>query len=372
MSTKPIKIGCYSAFWGDSVEAAVQLANEASLDYLVADYLAEITMGIFAGKRLRRMGKPGVDYVSLFLDHTLPDILPQLSKTGTKLVTNAGALDPYGCKQAVEQLVDNLGLGGSFKVAVVLGDDLIGDNNPMPALSSFASLQSFSPSSPVNHTQDSDLMPGPDDGILALNAYLGAKGIAAALAEGANIIVTGRVVDSALVVGPLMHEYQWNMETTPQYYDLVASASLAGHIIECGCHSTGGNFTDWKKVVAAGGYSNMGYPIVEFNPAGDFVITKPEGTGGVVSPGTVAEQILYETMDPALYIMADVIVDLRQVRLKQIARDRVHVSGARGRQPTPWLKCCGIFINGYQAHGDILIAGHEAKQKKFLWEETGV
>ncbi|KAI8340716.1 hypothetical protein BC941DRAFT_467883 [Chlamydoabsidia padenii] len=361
-TTKPIKVGCYSAFWGDSIEAAIQLANEDTLDYLVADYLAEITMGIFAGNRYRRQDKPGIDYVSLFLTHTLPDILPRLAKTGTKLVTNAGALDPYGCKRAVENLLDKMGLV-HLKVAVVLGDDLVPKDTSLPVFSSFSSLQSFSPSSPINHTQDADTMPGPDDRILALNTYLGAKGIAAALAEGADIIVTGRVVDSALVVGPLMHEYQWDVNTTTNYYDLMASASLAGHIIECGCHSTGGNFTDWKKVVAAGGYANMGYPIIEFQPEGDFIVTKPDGTGGVVSPGTVAEQILYETMDPSLYIMADVIVDLRQVRLKQVGHDRVHVSGARGRQPTPWLKCCGIFVKGFQAHGDLLIAGDEAKQK---------
>ncbi|CAO3582780.1 unnamed protein product [Absidia cylindrospora] len=325
-----------------------------------------ITMGIFAGLRLRRQGKPGNDYVGLFLEHTLPDILPLISKNKTKLVTNAGALDPYGCKKAVEQLLEEMNLTG-LKVAVVAGDDLLDGKEAMPTLASFKSLQSFSPYSPVNHTLDSDQMPGEDDMLLALNAYLGAKGIAAALAQGADIVVTGRVVDSALVVGPLMHEYQWDLSRQSNYYDLLASASLAGHIIECGCHCTGGNFTDWKQVVAAGngGYSNMGYPIVEFERSGNFIITKPEGTGGVVSIGTVSEQILYETMDPALYIMADVIVDLRQVQLQQIARDRVHVSGTRGLKPTPWVKCCGIFINGYQAHGDVLIAGHEAKQKVY-------
>ncbi|KAI8085089.1 uncharacterized protein BX664DRAFT_338500 [Halteromyces radiatus] len=358
-----IKVGCYSAFWGDSNEAALQLVESqgASLDYLVADYLAEITMGIFAGKRLRRQGKPGDDYVGLFLTHTLPDILPQIINNKTKIVTNAGALDPYGCKRAVEQLIEDMQLT-KLKVAVVAGDDLLGNNST--TLQSFPELQSFSPLSSTQHTLEADRLPGQEDTLLALNAYLGAKGIAAALAQGADIVVTGRVVDSALVVGPLLYEYQWHPDT-PGYYDLLASASLAGHIIECGCHSTGGNFTDWKLVTQTegGGYANMGYPIVEFDHHGEFVVTKPDGTGGVVNPGTVSEQILYETMDPALYIMPDVIVDLRQVKLNQLSPNRVHVSGARGLKPTPWVKCCGIFIDGYQAHGDVLIAGHEAKQK---------
>ncbi|KAI8067915.1 hypothetical protein BC940DRAFT_299854 [Gongronella butleri] len=369
MSKNTVRIGCYSAFWGDSIEAAVQLVeSQPPLDYLTADYLAEITMGIFAAKRLRRGGEPGEDYVGLFVKDTLPDLLPTIAKTGTKIVTNAGALDPFTCKDAIEAVLKEQGLEDKIKVAIVVGDDLL-QGQAASMISDVQEqygnqLQSFSPLSTTQHTIEADRMPSDDHSIISLNAYLGAGGVAAALAQGAQIVITGRTVDSALTVGPLMHEFGWNPQD-PQYHNLLASASLAGHVIECGCHATGGNFTDWRLVTQAGhgGYSNMGYPIVEFDRAGHFTVTKPENTGGIVTPATVSEQILYETMDPARYIMPEVIVDLRQVKLEQVGQNRVKVTGTKGLPPTPWLKCCGIYIDTWQSSGDLFIAGEEAKEK---------
>ncbi|KAG0167403.1 hypothetical protein DFQ28_006901 [Apophysomyces sp. BC1034] len=366
-SVRPIRIGCYSAFWGDSPSAARQLVQHegANLDYLVADYLAEITMGILSARRQRRLmqGKEGqgVDYIDEFISLVLRQNLPAIAKNGTRVITNAGALDPVSCKAAIEVLLRKMNL--DLKVAAVVGDDVLVGKEAQ-TLASFGEVHPFSAVSAVKHDLDADRLPGRDEPIVSLNAYLGARAIARALDAGAQIVVTGRVVDSALVVGPLMHAYGWQPHLR-NYHDLLAAASLAGHIVECGCQSTGGNFTDWRLAADSpyGGYANMGYPIVEFLPTGDFVVTKPERTGGLVTPATVSEQILYEILDPALYLLPDVILDMRQVKLKQIGHNRVLVQGARGAKPTPWLKCSGIFMDGWKMSGELLVAGLEAKEK---------
>ncbi|KAG1054973.1 hypothetical protein G6F43_003040 [Rhizopus delemar] len=368
-SKHSIRIGCYSAFWGDSVAAAVQLVQHEgkNLDYLVADYLAEITMGILAARRQRRMmankAQAGVDYISEFLTLALAKILPDIARNGTRVITNAGALDPVACKKAIESMIEKMNIK-NVKVAAVWGDDVLIDKEEK-TLSAFEDTHPFSTLSTVNHSLDADRLPSKDEPIVSLNAYLGASGIAAALEEGAQIIVTGRVVDSALVVGPLIHEYGWKEGATEGYYDLLASASLAGHIIECGCQATGGNFTDWQLAAQSpyGGYANMGYPIVEFSQSGSFVVTKPEKTGGLVTPATVSEQMVYEILDPALYLLPDVILDMRQITLSQVGPNRVLVSGAKGLQPTPYLKCSGIFLDGYKISVELLIGGIDAKKK---------
>lgn len=324
-------------------------------------------MGILAALRQRRMMagkmKKGADYVAEFLSLVLRKILPDAIKNGTKIITNAGALDPIGCKEAIEKLLEELDIE-DIKVAAIVGDDLLADKEDK-TLGAFKGVHSFSSISVTDHTKDTDRLPDADEPLLSLNAYLGANAIAAALKDGAHIVVTGRVVDSALVVAPLIHEFGWDESTTPNYYNLLASASLAGHVIECGCHATGGNFTDWFLAAQSphGGYANMGYPIVEFDKLGSFVVTKPEKTGGLVSVATVSEQILYEILDPALYLLPDVILDMRQVKITQVAENRVLVSGAKGRKPTPFLKCSGIFLDGWKITGELLIGGGDARKK---------
>lgn len=324
-------------------------------------FAAEITMGVLALRK--SVNKQSVNYIDQFLKLVMKRLLPELIKNGTKVVTNAGALDPIGCKQAIEKLLGELGIDG-IKVAAVIGDDMM-DGKPMTTLDSFKNdIISFSPLSVTNLSLDADRLPVNNEPIISMNAYLGARGIAAALDAGAHIVVTGHIVDSAIVVGPLIHEFGWSESTRTNYHDLLASASLAGHIIECGCHATGGNVTDWKLAAFSphGGYSNMGYPIVEFQENGEFIVTKPKKTGGLVSTATVAEQILYEILDPALYILPDVVLDMRQVKLTQVGKDRVLVQGARGQKPTPFVKCCGIFIDGWVLHGQLIIGGSEAMQ----------
>lgn len=281
---KTLRIGCASAFWGDTNTAAAQLVEKGEIDYLVFDYLAEITMSILAAKRLKDVNE---GYASDFVEHVMAPLLPQLRERGIKVVANAGGVNPLACKKALETVAEQAGV--PLRVAVVLGDDLL------PRRKEFADCVELDRAAPGA----GDLSPsGTPAGasmppmLVSMNAYLGALPIARALAEGAEVVITGRCVDSAVVLGPLVHEFGWKEDQ----YDLLAAGSIAGHIIECGAQCTGGNFTDWELV--KDGYADMGFPIVEMRADGEFTVTKPAGTGGLVSVHTVLEQMLYEIGDP--------------------------------------------------------------------------
>ncbi|KAI3654162.1 hypothetical protein MP228_000881 [Amoeboaphelidium protococcarum] len=349
--------GCSSAFWGDSITAAQQLVESGQIDYLVADYLAEVTMGILAKKRKhtagsKKLGGAGVGgYVNEFVTFVIKPLLPLIVERKIKVVTNAGGLNPVGLKEAIESCASDMNL--NVVVAAVHGDDL------MPRL---AEIQSENLLQPFTQMDDDQAEQVPQNvKIESLNAYIGAKGIGKALDAGAQIVVTGRCVDSALVLGPLLHEFKWQMDQ----FDLLAAGSVAGHIIECGCQATGGNFTDWKLAAYSknGGYSNMGYPIVEVSPDGSFVVTKPDNTGGIVSTLSVGEQLVYEIGDPSRYILPDVIVDFTQVKMKQVGENRVQITGCRGYAPTDSLKVSGIYMDGYKITAELFLAGLEAKEK---------
>ncbi|RHZ50012.1 hypothetical protein Glove_508g77 [Diversispora epigaea] len=369
-----VRIGCYSAFWGDSVSAATQLIKSRNLDYLVADYLAEVTMGILArrrnqsnqkssinegGKDLGGVGEGG--YIAEFISFVLKQNLPDIIKHKIKIVTNAGGLDPLACKLAIERAIQKAGVKeGQVIVAAITGDDILNQKNEIK--------NDFKKFSHVYGEEvDAESYPN-DKEIISLNAYLGAIPIAKALDEGATIVITGRCVDSALVLGPLIHEFKWNPEynnDNNNYWDKLALGSLAGHIIECGCQATGGNFTDWEQSAFSpnGGWANMGYPIVECFSNGEFIVTKPRETGGLVTTATVGEQMLYEILDPGSYILPDVILDMRNVKLKQIDVNKVLVTGAKGRAPTDNLKLSGIYLDGYKMTGTLIIGGIDAWKK---------
>ncbi|KAG0377098.1 hypothetical protein BGX24_006728 [Mortierella sp. AD032] len=361
---KTVRIGCYSAFWGDSVSAAEQLVTleGKNLDYLVADYLAEVTMGLLARhrksganpKKESRAGPGG--YVGDFITFVWKRLIEDIVANGTKVITNAGGLDPLALKEAIEQIAEENGIKG-LVVAAVTGDDLHERAKEMNAKGELIPFNYI-----TGNKDEVDRYPGAEKKNLSLNAYLGAIPIAEALDAGATIVVTGRVVDSALVLGPLLHEYKWNPNKD---WDQMAGASLAGHIIECGCHTTGGNFTDWELSANSphGGWANMGFPVVECKSNGDFIVTKPAETGGLVTVATVSEQLVYEVLDPGSYILPDVILDLRNVKVSQIGKDRVLVTGAKGRPPTPYLKCSGIYVEGYKITADLWIGGVDARRK---------
>jgi hypothetical protein len=301
-------------------------------------------------------------YIGEFLTYVLAPVLPILLANKTKVITNAGGLDPIGLKNLIEKHLHEKGIK-DVKVAAVWGDDLLPHRDQLSG--------SFKAFEPLNGAGKDEQMFSEKDNLLSLNAYIGAQPIVHALNSGAQIIVTGRVVDSALVLAPLAYTYNWDLSPTSRYLNHIASASLAGHIIECGAQCTGGNFTDWRDGAFSsyGGWSNMGYPI-EFDRDGTFVVTKPAKTGGIVSKLSVTEQMLYEVLDPANYLLPDINLDLTQVQVTQVGDNRVRLSGAKGRPPTPWLKCTAIKQNGFRIEGALIIPGFEARAKARMLGEA--
>lgn len=330
-----VRIGGASGFWGDSMVAAPQLVAHGRLDYLVFDYLAETTMAILAGARRKR---PELGYATDFVDIAMKSVLPDVMRQGVRVVANAGGINPQGCAEALAALAASMGL--SPRIAVVIGDDV---SALMHGLREAGVADMFT----------GEALP---ERALSANAYLGALPVARALAEGADIVVTGRCVDSAVTLGPLIHEFGWRADD----HDLLAAGSLAGHIIECGCQATGGLHTDWETVPD---WPGIGYPVLECAADGSFIVTKPGGTGGRVSRAAVAEQMLYEIGDPAAYVLPDVACDFSDVVIEQEGPDRVRVSGARGYAPPDAYKVSATMLDGFRCAGMLAIVGIDAAAK---------
>ena len=334
----PLRIGGASGFWGDSSVGAPQLVHSGLIDVLVFDYLAETTMAILVSAQRKN---PDAGYATDFVEAAMRQVLPDVVQRGIKVVSNAGGINPQACGRALAKLADELGV--VVKIAVVDGDDV---REALPALRAAAGGQL------------PDLVSGAPvpDKLMSANAYLGAEPVARALAAGADVVITGRCVDSAVTLGPLIHHFGW----TPDQYDRLAGGSLAGHIIECGCQATGGLFTDWDTVPD---WAHIGYPIVEVAEDGSFTVGKVPGTGGLVSPATVGEQLLYEIGDPGAYLLPDVACDFRQVTMVQVGENRVQVSGAKGSPPPATLKVSATHMAGWRVDGMLMIIGMDAVAK---------
>ena len=330
-----VRIGGASGFWGDTALAVPQLLAGGELDYLVFDYLAEVTMSILAAQRAK---DATAGYAVDFVQTMMREALPQLQAQRIRVVANAGGVNPLACRDALLKLASEMGL--LLRVGVVLGDDLVARGNEFRS----AGITEMFSGEPFPQR------------VASINAYLGALPIARALDAGCDVVITGRCVDSAVTLGVLLHEFGWANDA----WDQLAQGTLAGHLIECGAQCTGGLFTDWEAVP---GWENIGFPIVEADADGSFVITKPPGTGGLVTPATVAEQLLYEIGDPRAYLVPDVSCDFTQVRMAQDGEHRVRVTGATGRAPTASYKVSATFADGYRNTGFLTIAGEHAVQK---------
>jgi hypothetical protein len=335
MAQKVVRIGGASGFWGDSSVGAPQLVRHGQVQYLVFDYLAELTMSILAAQRAKM---PELGYATDFVHVTLRTILPDVVAQGIRVISNAGGVNPRACAQAIETLAKELGL--EVKVAVVEGDDA------MPLLPQLREEA-------VQELQSGAPLPAK---VLTANAYLGALPVKAALDAGAQIVVTGRCVDSAVTLGALMHEFGWSADD----WTRLAQGSLAGHIIECGCQATGGLHTDWETVPD---WPGIGYPVIECHTDGSFVVTKPPGTGGLVDTAVVGEQMLYEIGDPQRYLLPDVTCDFSQVRMEQVGEHRVRVSGAQGLPPSASYKVSATYMDGFRCSAQLTIVGIDAARK---------
>lgn len=344
-SGKRIRIGGASGYWGESDMAVPQFLKAGGLDYIVFDYLAEITMSIMARARAR---DPDQGYASDFVTAVMKPHLKEIARQRVKILSNAGGVNPQACGAAIRRLIAEAGL--DLKVAVVTGDDLL---PRAEELADAGYLEMFSDAA----------FPAPDK-LASINAYLGAFPIAAALSQGADIVITGRSVDSAVTLGACIHEFGWQREDIDQ----LAAGSLAGHILECGPQATGGNYTDWEDVAET--LYDVGYPIAELRADGSFVCTKPEGTGGTVTVGTVGEQMLYEIGDPQAYMLPDVVCDFSGVELDQIGPDRVSVTGARGLGAPETYKVSATFADGFRAGSVMFFYGEDAAAKARVFGDS--
>ena len=335
-SSKRVKIGGAAGMWGDSMLATPQLIAVPGMNYLMYEGLAEITMSILTRAHAK---DPKQGYGIDIINTMIADHLEEINQRGIKVITNAGGVNPEAAAARLAEIGREKGL--NLKIAVVTGDNIL----PLQEELRASGVKEMFSDEPLQ-----------TEGVISMNAYLGAFPIADALAAGADIVITGRCVDSALVLGPLIYEFGWTM----QDYDQLAQGSLAGHLLECGPQSTGGLLTDWDSYDS---WADMGFPIAECNADGSFVLTKADNTDGIVNSMSVAEQTIYEIGNPGQYMLPDVACDFTQVKLTELGKDRVLVENARGRPPIPYFKACAQQQQGYRLNPLIMVSGRDARKK---------
>ena len=348
-----IRIANAGGYWGDDLAQFKRQVELGPVDYVTLDFLAEITMSIMQKQRVR---DPRAGYARDFIAQ-VEEALPLLVSRGTRVITNAGGVNPLGCRGALLEMAQLH--GQSLEIAAVVGDDLMARLGELNAAG--VTLDNMEDGAPFMKVRDR---------VSSANAYYGAWPVVEALASGAQIVVTGRCTDTGITLAPMIHAFGWK----PNDWDRLASGIVAGHIVECGAQSTGGNFTDWRRIPHL---ESIGYPLVEVAPDGSFVVTKHAGTGGRVTVRTVKEQLVYEMGDPRSYITPDVVADFASIRLEQAGRDRVRVWGVVGRPAPPSLKVSASYFDGWKASGTLIISAPEAPAKarafaELFWKRLGV
>jgi hypothetical protein len=341
---KAIRIGSGQGFWGDRPDAPIEQVRNGPIDYLMMDYLAEVTMSILQKQKSR---DPSQGYARDFIP-LMEELFPDLLRKGVRVVSNAGGVNLEACRDALlEAARRSAGKDEArARIGVVYGDDM---------LDRLGSL--VERGHPLRHMESGRPLTDVIDRVASANAYIGARPIVQALARGATVVVTGRSTDTALTYGPMVHEFGW----APDEWDRLAAGVVAGHINECGAQASGGNcMIDWETLPDL---ARIGYPVIEAFPDGSFVVTKHEGTGGRITPAVVKEQLLYEMGDPSEYITPDVVADFTTIRLDEDGPDRVRVSGVRGRPRTDMLKVSIAYAAGWKAVGTLVYAWPDAVKK---------
>lgn len=353
MAKQNIIIANGGGFWGDDPTAARRQVEGGPVDYLVMDYLAEVTMAILQKQRQKN---PEAGFATDFV-RQLRDVLTTCVERDIKIISNAGGVNPLQCKAEIEKLAAELGIADRVTVGVVLGDDIYDQLDELIASDE-----------PLNHMDSGEALSTIREKVLSANVYLGASALVKALEMGANVIIAGRVTDTSVTLAPMIYEFGWAADD----WDRLAAGIVAGHIIECGAQCTGGNFTDWHKVPS---YKNIGYPLVDVNADGSFAVTKHPGTGGLITVHTITEQLLYEMGAPA-YLAPDCIARFDSIQLKQAGVDRVEVSAIRGAPAPQKLKVSVSFSEGYRAFGRLIISGIDTRAKaekvaETIWDSVG-
>ncbi len=336
-----IRIASGQGFWGDLIDAPYQQVTKGDIDYLVMDYLAEVTMSILQKQKNRN---PNLGYATDLVD-LMKKILPVITKKGIKVITNGGGVNPIACADVILEAAMHLNIE-KLDIAVVLGDDIL--NCLDDIINKGCDLKNMETGEPIIKVKDK---------LLSANVYFGAFPIVEALKRGADIVITGRTTDTGLTLAPMIYEFGW----AHSEYDLMAAGTVAGHILECGAQSTGGNFLgDWESIE---NFAEIGFPIAEAYPNGEVIITKHENTGGIVTIETIAEQLLYEIGDPKEYITPDCVADFTSIKLQQAGKDRVKVYNVKGKPETEFYKVSCSYHSGYSATGTLTYSWPKALTK---------
>jgi hypothetical protein len=340
-----VRVASAQGFWGDSLDAPRRQVEGGQVDYLMLDYLAEVTMSILQKQKER---DPSMGYARDFVG-AVESVLPAVAERGVRIVANAGGVNPGACAAAVRAVLNRHGAGSRVRIGIVSGDDLL------PRLDEL-----LASGHGLRNMETGESLATVRERVLSANAYLGSKPIVEALGQGAQIVITGRSTDTALTMAPLRFAFGWKDDE----WDRLAAGIIAGHIIECGAQASGGNcLYDWRSIPDL---ADVGYPIVEGQPDGSFVITKHPGTGGRVSIQSVTEQLLYEMGDPRAYITPDVVADFTSIQLADDGPDRVRVFGIRGRPATDKLKVSVAYRSGFKAVGTLVYSWPDALEKAQL------